>query len=751
MNHLPALIQDLGLILLVAGVTSLLFKRLHQPVVLGYILAGFLVSPQFNLLPTVTDIEDIKIWADIGVIFLLFNLGLEFSFKKLMNIGSSAGVTAIIEVGAMLLVGMGLGRLMGWSFMDCIFLGGILSISSTTIILRAFDELGIKGKRFTHLVFGVLVIEDLVAVLLLVLLTTISVSRQFEGNEMLKSLMKLVFYLLLWFTAGIFFLPTFLRKLKRMLNDETMLILSIALCLLMVILATQAGFSAPLGAFIMGSILAETTKAEHIEHLIKPIKDLFGAVFFVSVGMLIEPTILVKYALPVFVITVVFLFFKAFFVTSGALVSGQKLKTALQAGMSQAQIGEFSFIIATLGLTLHVTSDFLYPVAVAVSAITSFTTPYMIRSSEPLYKWIEKKLPSKMRKAMDRYSSGAQSLSGRSDWHVVLRSYFAHVSILSVVIIGIIVLFAGYIKPLFNDWITDGLLGSIFVAVVCFAVILPLLWSLVARKFSQIEFTNLWSNRRYRTPLLFLKLFRVAMGIAYVGLFLLSFFSFNIALVGLIVIIAFVSFFYKKVHTFYIRIENRFLENFNDREIQQHARGRHELAPWDAIIIRYEVPLGSPVIGIMLQDLRLRERYGVNIAMIKRGDDFTIPAPERNEKMYPGDIVFAIGTEEQLELFKKDLVAVNEDHEPTLDEDIVLKKLPIDEHSIFLGSNIRDSNIRNLTKGIVVGIEKENKRLLNPESSYVFELGDNVWVVGDKKLISGLKKNARYDTEQSSA
>ncbi len=738
MNHLPALIQDLGLILIVAAITSILFKKLKQPVVLGYILAGFLVSPGFDLLPTVKDTEEIKILAELGVIVLLFNLGLEFSFKKLINIGSPAAVTAITEVSAMLVIGFGVGKLLGWSFMDCIFLGGILSISSTTIILRAFDELGVKGRRFANLVFGVLIIEDLVAVLLLVLLSTIAVSRQFEGTQMLISVSKLAFYLLLWFAAGIFFLPTLLRKLKRMLNDETMLIVSIGLCLAMVMLASAVGFSPALGAFIMGSILAETTRAEHIEHLIRPVKDLFGAVFFISVGMLIDPKVLVDYALPIIVITLTLLFFKTLHVTIGALISGQSLKTAIQAGMSHAQIGEFSFIIATLGVTLNVTSNFLYPIAVAVSAITSFTTPYMIRASEPFYKWIDSKLPSRVRKLLNRYSAGAQSLSGTSNWQTVIKSYFAHVVVLSIIILGVIVFFTRYIKPLFNDWVTDGFLGSIIAALICFLIILPLLWALVARKFSQVEFTNLWSERRYRAPLLFLRLFRVAIGIVYVGVFLLSFFSLTVAIIGLLIIGIFTATFYKKIHAFYIRIENRFLENFNDRELQQHAKGRHELAPWDAIISQFEIPKGSPVTGITLQQLALREKYGVNIAMIKRGDDFTIMAPERNEKMYPGDEVFVIGTDEQLIQFKKQIDSTGVEWESAHDDDIVLKKLEVTQDSNLLGKTIRESDIRIKTNGIVVGVEHDNRRLLNPESNYIFVEGDKIWVVGDANLISKL-------------
>ena len=383
MSHLPTLIQDLALILAIAGVTTLLFKKLKQPVVLGYILAGILVGPNFSLLPSISDLEGVKVWADIGVIFLLFSLGLEFSFKKLMNIGGTAGVTGIFEIICMVALGYVTGKLMGWSSMDCIFLGGIIAISSTTIIIRSFDELGVKARKFAGVVLGVLVIEDLMAVLLMVLLSTLAVSRESAGMEMLYSVLKLAFFLFLWFLSGIFLIPGFLKWGRKIMNDETMLVISLGLCLLMVVAATYAGFSAPLGAFIMGSILAETPQAEKIEHLVQPVKNLFGAVFFVSVGLLIEPEMLMKYIGPVFILSFVVILGKTVNVTFGALLSGQPLKQSLQAGMSMAQIGEFSFIIATLGVSLQVTSDYLYPIAVGVSVITTFTTPYMIRLADP--------------------------------------------------------------------------------------------------------------------------------------------------------------------------------------------------------------------------------------------------------------------------------------------------------------------------------------------------------------------------------
>lgn len=741
MNHIPSLIQDLALILLVAAITTLLFKKLKQPVVLGYILAGFLVSPKFAVFPNITDVEDIKIWADIGVIFLLFNLGLEFSFKKLMRIGGAAAVTAIIEVSGMVVIGFLLGRLLGWTFMDCIFLGGILSISSTTIILRAFEELGVKNRRFANLVFGVLIIEDLVAVLLLVLLTTISVSRAFEGQQMLFSVLKLVFYLLLWFIFGIFFLPSILRKLKLMLNDETMLIVSIALCLLMVLLASKAGFSPALGAFIMGSILAETTKAEQILHLIKPVKDLFGAVFFVSVGMLIDPQVLKTYSLPIVIITVVFVLFKTLNVTLGAFISGQSLKTSMQAGMSQAQIGEFSFIIAALGTTLKVTSDFLYPVAVAISAITSFTTPYMIRSSEPLYRWIDRRLPVGLHKSLNRYSTGAQSASNTSDWKIILKSYFIHISLLSIVILGIIIVVSNTFNLGLVNWHTEGFLGNVLAASICLLLILPFLWSLLVKRFSHDAFTRMWSEKRYRGVLLFLRLFRVALAIVYLDVLLLNFFSYTIAFFGLVIIVLISILFRKNIHALYVKIENRFLENYNDREWQTKAKSRYELAPWDAIISRFMIPASAAIADTPLQELALREKYGVNIAMIKRGAGYTIMAPERQEKLFPGDEIFVIGTDEQLVQFNKYLDATLDKEDAATEEDLVLKKVLLEADSPFINKSIRESNIRILTKGIVVGIEKEHHRILNPESSYVFEQGDKVWIVGNKTSIQQLIEN----------
>ena len=379
MSQIPSLISDLAVILISAGLVTLLFKKLKQPVVLGYIVAGILAGPAIKEIPTVTDVESIRIWADIGVVFLLFALGLDFSFKKLMKVGGTA-VIGVMSFGYIT------GLSLGWGHMNSLFLGGMLSMSSTTIIFKAFDDMGLRNQRFAGVVFGILVVEDLFAVLLMVLLSTLAVSKHVEGMELLDSVIKLGVFLLFCFVVGIYLIPSFLKRARTFLNDETLLIVSIGLCLGMVMIATKAGFSSALGAFVMGSILAETIDAEHIEHIVKPVKDLFGAIFFVSVGMLIDPVLLWEYKIPILILTLVVMVGQILFATFGVLLSGQTVKVAIQSGFSLAQIGEFAFIIASLGLTLKVTDNFLYPIVVAVSVITTFFTPYMIRMAEPAYK-----------------------------------------------------------------------------------------------------------------------------------------------------------------------------------------------------------------------------------------------------------------------------------------------------------------------------------------------------------------------------
>lgn len=738
--HLPNLIIDLALILGVAGITTLIFRKLKQPVVLGYILAGLLVGHNIPWTPTITDAKNVQVWAEIGVVFLLFSLGLEFSFKKLVRIGGTASITAVVEIAGMLGIGFLIGRLMGWSTMDSLFLGGILSISSTTIIIRAFEELGIKSQRFAGIVFGVLIVEDLVAILLMVILSTVAVSQKFAGGDMLISLMKLVFFLAVWFLSGIFILPTFLQKARKLMSEETLLIVSLGLCLGMVVLATNVGFSPALGAFVMGSILAETTMAEKIEHLIKPVKDLFAAVFFVSVGIQFDPNTIVEYKWPVLILTVVTIFGKIFSTTAGALLSGQPLKQSLQSGMSLAQIGEFSFIIAGLGLTLNVTSGFLYPIAVAISAITTFTTPYLIKFSEPLYNLLEAKLPKRWKAAINQYGTGAQTIQAESDWKIVLRNYVSVMVVNSVIVIALVLLSAKFLWPLISEYVASPTLSSVFTCFITLIAVAPFLWALAIRRPNSFAYANLWLDKKYNHgPLVILEVVRNILLVLLVGFLVDRLFTAWVALFAVLpVIIVVLLIFSRRLQSFYSRIEKRFITNLHERD--GTTNGIPDLSPWDAHIAYFTIPPESPNVGHTLQQLAWREQYGVNIASIERGKR-TIYAPTRNEKIFPFDKISAIGTDVQLEKFRTvvemELTGVDAQ---VAREDITLNKLIIDEHTDLRGKSIRASGIRETVNGLVVGIERNGERILNPDSTTVFEWDDVVWIVGERKQLQKLMK-----------
>jgi CPA2 family monovalent cation:H+ antiporter-2 len=746
MNHLPNLITDLALILGVAAVATLLFKKLKQPVVLGYILAGILVSENFAFFPTVMETHNVQVWAEIGVIFLLFSLGLEFSFKKLVEVGGSASVAASIEAVGMSLLGFGTGKLLGWSVMDSIFLGAALAISSTTIIIKAVDELGLKKKKFASLVFGILIVEDIIAIALLVLLSTFAVSKQFMSLDTALSIGKLVIYLILWFVAGIFFIPTLLKKAKNLMSDETLLVVSIAMCLLMVYLASSAGFSPALGAFVMGSLLAETTKAERIEHLVTPVKDLFGAIFFVSVGMLVNLSQLVEFAGPILLITLVCIAGKIITTGTGALVSGNALKVSIQTGMSLAQIGEFSFIIAALGSSLKLTSDFLYPTIIAVSAVTTFTTPYLIKASTPFYNWVDRNLPDRWRRSLMRYSSEAQIITSVSDWQSLLRSFVLNVALFSAIIGAIIYISASYLPP----WIatnTNYAFGGITATTITLMIMAPFIWGLIVRNEQNESFARIYSQQKYRGPILVMRIVKLSLALFFIIFLLNRFFSINIALYAAALMITVFVIFRKKIQRLYDRIENRFIRNLNDRELQEEFRQLElnaskrnmAMAPWDAHMITYDVePETNPaILGKTLEELRWRETVGINIAMIKRGQ-FSIPSPQRTERIFPGDKVFVICTDAQEKKMNAILRPDKKQLDQQLDIEMELDKFTIEADSPFLHKTIRHSGIRTSTNGLVVGIERNGERLLNPDSDVVFEEGDVVWIVGEKKLIDSI-------------
>jgi len=734
--HIPDLISDLGLILVTAAIAVLIFRLLKQPLVLGYLVAGFLAGSEFDFFPTVKDMNSVKVWAEIGVIFLLFSLGLEFSFKKLMKVGGTASITALTQIISMVALGYFVGQLMDWGKMNSLFLGVILSISSTTIILKTFDELGVKTQKFAGNVIGALIVQDILAILMMVLLSTVAVSQQFSGGELLQSVLKLVFFLTIWFVAGIFFIPTLLKKAKHLLTDEMLLIISLALCLLMVLFAANVGFSPALGAFIMGSIIAETTQAEHIEHLVKPVKDLFGAVFFVSVGMLIDPEMLIKYGFPVAILTLVVILGQSLSSTIGALLSGQPLKQSIQTGMSLSQIGEFSFIIATLGMTLNVTSDFLYPIVVAVSAITTFTTPFMVKFSTPFSLYLEKKLPRRWVKKIERYSANTEAIKSVSTWQIVLRAYLTQVIIHSIIIVAIILLSSKYILPL----VEDSRFGNAIAALITVVILSPFLWALSLRRVAVEQVQELMQVRKYQGPIIVLVFFRIALSLFYMGFVLNEFFSPIIAIIALVIGIVAYILFPKRLHAFYNKIEGHFLRNFNDREITKQANKRQNvLSPWDGHMADFVIAKESNLAGKTLEELKIREQFGINIASIKRGE-ITINIPIRTERLFPGDEISVIGTDDEVKLFKIYLDKHEIDEpEAFIKEDIILQQLEL-KNRVCIGKSIRESQIREKTHGIIVGIERNGKRILNPESHWILESDDILWIAGDRKKINEFLK-----------
>lgn len=753
MGHLPDLIQDLGLILIAGAITTIVFRKIKQPLVLGYIIAGFLVGPHFHLFPTVADTENIEVLAEIGVIFLLFSLGLEFSFKKLARVGGASSITALIEIVFITGSGYLLGKALGWSTMDSMFLGGMLASSSTTIIIRAFDELGVKTKQYAKIVFGVLIVEDIVVILLMVLLSTIAVTQQFEGGQIMMTVLKLLFFLALWFIGGIFLIPTFLRRVRSLMDEETLLILSLGLCLGMVVLATKAGFSAELGAFIMGSILAETTSAEKIEHLIKPVKDLFGSIFFVSVGMMIDPGAIVQYAWPVVCVTLLTLFGKLFSTTAGALISGQPFKQSVQVGMSMAQIGEFAFIVATLGLSLGVTSDFLFPVAVGASAITTFTTPYLIKSSDKLHAMLERMLPAKWVMKLNRYSASTQNIQGEDDWKTVRSAYINIIITNSIILLAVMLLVVNILIPYLSDHLENNFISKAIILISSLAIASPFLWALMAKRPRNYAYKELWLSSKYNNgPLVVLETTRILAGIGFITFLTFKLFPTGQALlitVPLIVIVLFI--FAKGIKRFYQRLEMRFMGNLNAREIaeantldasvsRRNADIQTGLLPWDAHIVPMEVPPDADYIGRPLAQLAWREQFGVNIAYIKRGERL-LHTPERNSILLPFDQVGIIGTDDQLHTFKPVFQLVRSDVASPVDlNDIGLQKLSVGDSSKLKGMDIRSSKLRELTDGLVVGIERNNQRILNPESSLIFEKGDVIWIVGNKNKIQAVAK-----------
>ena len=747
MSQLPTLIADLALILICAGVMTLLFKKLKQPLVLGYVVAGFLASPHMPYTPSVMDTANIKTWADIGVIFLLFALGLEFSFKKIVKVGGSAIIAACTIIFCMILVGVFVGWTFGWNRMDCIYLGGMLAMSSTTIIYKAFDDMGLRQQRFAGLVLSILILEDILAIVLMVMLSTMAVSQNFEGGEMVYSILKLLFFLILWFVVGIYGIPLFLKRVRKLMSDETLLIVSLALCFGMVYLAALVGFSPAFGAFIMGSILSETIESEHIGKLVSPVKDLFGAIFFVSVGMMVDPAMIVEYKYQILVIVLAVLLGQTIFGTTGVLLSGQPLKTAMQCGFSLTQIGEFAFIIASLGVSLKVTSHFLYPIVVAVSVITTFLTPYMIRLAVPAYNVIDKYMPSRWRRLLDRYSSGASVANYSNNWKKLVIAIIRIVLIYAVLSIAVTALFLHFIVPLATDMLGD-LWGRILGAALTIAAIAPFLRAMIMKKNRSEEFKSLWSDSRFNhAPLISIILLRIVIAIGFIVFIIENLFRASAALmvgIAIIVVCAMIlSRFLKKQS---IVLERTFVRNLHYKEIQQEYLGEKQpeyagrLLDRDLHLSDFLIPAESAWAGKTLRELDLGKKYDVHVASIIRGKH-RLNIPDGNTCIFPNDLIQVIGTDEQLSLFASvaEKAIHTYDDEDFGKHEMKLKQFVVAKDSPFVGHSIIECGIRNKYHCLVVGIESAGEDVLRtPQVHMPLKEDDVVWVVGEEDDLNQL-------------
>lgn len=742
MTHLPSLISDLGYILIVAAVVTVLFKFLKQPVVLGYILAGFLLGPNFPYIHTVSDMESVKVWAEIGVIILLFSLGLEFSFKKLMKVGKSAAITALVQVFVVLFVGYALGMSLGWNKINSLFLGGILAISSTTIIVKAFEEFNLKGKKFVSLVFGVLIIEDLFAILLMVVLSTIAVTQSVSGTELIFSTLRLFFFLVLWFILGIYFLPFLLKKLKPFLNNETLLVLSIGLCLMMVIIADYAGFSAALGAFVMGSLLAETREGHHIEKLTVPIKDFFSAVFFVSVGMLIDLNSLVANINTILIITSVFIVFKILGATLGAIISGESFRSSVQTGLSLAQIGEFSFIIATLGLTLKVTDDKLYPIAVAISAITTFTTPYMIKSSDRVAAWLEKALPDNFRDKLNKYQAAANEPSNIKPLRLIWNLYGVRTILNFIISLSIALAVHNFLLPRLIESIGESSAVRFFAGALALILCSPFLWAMCFSAPQRIQNQHIEVLKRVKALQFGIFFIRSILGLL-LSLYIVSLFTPNelASFVVLTFVAALILLFSNRSISFYNVMENRFLKNLNAKEREEVGKNVPVLAPWNASLSEFLLTADSELIGKTLMDAQIKEKYGITIALIERGHK-KILAPSRDTLLMPHDRLYIIGTEEQLTRVKEVIEKTPPPVQAPVDTHYGLEFMILPETSPYVGKSIRECGLRETVEGLIIGIERAGQRILNPESSLILHTRDVIWVVGNTEKIKNVSQSA---------
>ena len=758
--HLDSLVADLALILIVAGIVTLIFRRLKQPVVLGYIVAGFLISPNFHYIPTVVESGDIGVWADIGIIFLMFGLGLEFSFLKIATVGGSAFTIAITVMTAMLFIGTGVGHLMGWEKMDCIFLGGMLSMSSTMIILKAFEEYHMKEKDFAQMVLGALVIEDIAGIFMLVILSTLSVSRDVTGTDLAGQLAMPLVYLAIWLLLGIYIIPSVLKRVANLLTDELLVVLALGICFLMVVIANAIGFSSALGAFVAGSILAGTVRGERIEGLVKPIRDLFGAIFFVSVGMMIQPELLGKYIVPILILTLVTIAGQKAFATLGMLLSGQPLRTAVQGGSAMVQIGEFSFIVATLGMSLGVISDFLYPIIVCVSVITAFLTPLFIRTAPREAAFWEKHLPRRLQAFLKRNTSPDQSRYSRDeDWYAFTRKVAVRTLVCSLFMFVIYYMGKEYLGDFVDNYVSSPLGAKAITAGIMILVMVPFINFM--HGVDSGLYVKLWTKHRANhLPLITLKAVRVLIAACFIALVLRQVFRIPFPLLVLIAAIPIVLIIRSEWITgVTIDMEMRFIANFSEKTLarQKKERGLKGQAHWlNESLIVAEFRVTDTDERDTIFDFADNPSFRVTIIRIIR-EGRVINMPTKDERVLAGDLLHMMGTQDEIDactmLLEEDQCIEYTDrrdvrlkeyiygqsfyHVPEADQ-LSCLPLKVEGSMDFVRKSIKNSGIRPRFKATIIGIERGDLPIINPDIETVLRKDDLLWLMGGKNMVDRL-------------
>ena len=746
------LVRDLAVILISAGVFTIISKALKQPLILGYIIAGFLIGPNVKFFFNISSAEVVEQWSEIGLIFMMFGLGLEFSFKKLLKVGSGALVTAGTKFLGVFVIGFIIGQALSWTVMESIFLAGLLSMSSTAVVLKSYEDMGLKEKPYAPLVFGTLVVEDLIAIILMVLLSTMAVSNSFAGGELVLAIAKLVFFIVLVFIVGIYLIPTLFKRARKYLNDEILLLVSIGLCFAMVTIASAAGFSSALGAFVMGSILAETLESENIEHLVRPIKDLFGAIFFVSVGMMVAPAVILKYLPVILLLAVIVIVTHIFFSAAGILMTGKGLENSVHTGFSLAQLGEFGFIIAGVGVSLGVMRDFIYPVIVAVSVITTFTTPYIIKLAGPAYSYLLRKASPKL---LDRISQmerkDERSAAEKSDWHKLLSAYFTRILLYGVILFAIMIVSRTLIEPgigkILSSWSELG--RNILSVVITLALMSPFLYGFAvssgtantyAQNLINAKQSNVW-------PVLGLLLARFFIAIGIVMAVISTHFQLAGWAAVLIIVGGLIFFFFarRNIRTRMTFLESRFFNNLNQKE--QEARRKApvtssimaKMSGYDVKLDRIKLSADSSFAGMKLKELPIRDESGANIIKISRGSH-SILVPSGNETVFPGDVLLAVGTTQQLDALKA-MVANSIDLAEKGDEDkFDIATLDIKKDSYLCGKSLESLELRK-SNCMVISVLRNDEMITNPRASLVFEEGDRVWFAGETTSVNYLISN----------